>query len=278
MSRSYKKRVNDILELEDPEDRITKIVSFLLLTLIVLNVLAVILETVGRIYNSHIKVFQTFGDLSIIMFSVEYLLRVWSCNADDRYNHPILGRIKYALTPLALIDLMVILPFYLAYLTLDRRLLRSLRILWTFRLLKISRYSKSLQTIMNVVKAQKDELAMSLTAIIFFMILSSTMVYFLEHDAQPQNFPDIPATMWWTILTMTTIGENVYPITPLGKAIGGLIIILGVATFALPTSILTSGFVDELDRQREKAMENYMKNEIEEGRKKDEDERRREGA
>ena len=92
---------------------------------------------------------------------------------------------------------------------------------------------------------------MSFTAIIFFMVLSSTTIYFLEHDVQPQNFPNIPATMWWAVLTMTTIGMNVYPETPHGKVIGGLIIILGVATFALPTSILTSGFVDELQRKRE---------------------------
>ncbi len=83
------------------------------------------------------------------------------------------------------------------------------------------------------------------------MVLSSTVIYFLEHEAQPQRFPDIPATMWWAVLTMTTVGENFYPITPLGKLAGGLIIILGVATFALPTSILTSGFVEELERRRE---------------------------
>jgi len=90
-----------------------------------------------------------------------------------------------------------------------------------------------------------------MSAIIFFLVLSSTMIYLLEHDAQPDRFPDIPATMWWSILTMTTIGENFYPITPLGKLIGGLIIILGVATFALPTSILTSGFVEVLEKRRE---------------------------
>jgi voltage-gated potassium channel len=82
------------------------------------------------------------------------------------------------------------------------------------------------------------------------MVLSSTIIYFLEHDAQPENFPSIPATMWWGILTMTTIGTNVYPVTNLGKIIGSMIIILGVATFALPTSILTSGFVDQLSKKR----------------------------
>ncbi len=261
MDGSFKKRVYDILELEDPEDKTTEIVNFLLLALIVLNVLAVILETVESIYRPHRIIFQQFGEFSITVFTIEYLMRIWSCNVDRKYSSPVLGRIKYALTPLMLIDLMVILPSYLVYLSLDHKFLRSLRIFWIFRLLKVSRYSKSLNTIMDVIKSQMDELAMSVTAIIFFMVLSSTIVYFLEHDAQPQNFPDIPATMWWAILTMTTIGENVYPVTPLGKVIGGLIIILGVATFALPTAILTSGFVDELERQREDARK---KNETEE--------------
>ena len=130
---------------------------------------------------------------------------------------------KFALTPLALIDLLVILPTYVSFaFPTDHQLLRSLRILWTFRLLKLRRYSESLQTIEDVIRAQQRELAMSFTAIVFFMVLSSTVVYFLEHDAQPQRFPDIPATMWWAVLTMTTIGDNFYPITPLGKLVGGL--------------------------------------------------------
>jgi voltage-gated potassium channel len=110
-----------------------------------------------------------------------------------------------------------------------------------------------------VIPAQQRELAMSFTAIVFFMVLSSTVVYYLEHDAQPQRFPDIPATMWWAVLTMTTIGDNFYPITSIGKLVGGLIIILGVATFALPTAILTSGFVEELERRRkEKEDQEHM--------------------
>lgn len=154
--------------------------------------------------------------------------------------------------PLSLIDLMVILPAYTALVfPADHMLLRSLRVLWTVHLLKLSRYSKSLQTIMDVISAQKRELLMSFSAIGFFLVLSSTLIYFLEHDAQPHHFPNIPATMWWAVLTMTTVGENFYPVTPTGKVVGALIIILGVATFALPTSILTSGFVEELEKRRE---------------------------
>jgi len=256
MDQSYKRRVYDILELTDPEERITETVNFLLLALIVLNVITVILESVESIDHAYRNIFQSFSEFSIIIFTIEYLLRIWACDVDKRYGRPLFGRLRYALTPLMLIDLLVILPFYAVYVFPNSRFLRSLRVLWTFRLLKISRYSTSLQTIIDVVKAQKDQLAMSFTAIIFFMVLSSTLVYFLEHNAQPQNFPDIPTTMWWAVLTMTTIGESVYPITPLGKAISALIIILGVATFALPTSILTSGFVDELRRQRDEARKN----------------------
>lgn len=252
MAKSYKLRIYEILETTNTEDKEAEAVNLFMLVLVVLNVTAVVLETVESIYAAHKVLFHYFADISVIVFTIEYILRIWSCDVDPKYRHPFSGRLRFALTPLSLIDLLVILPTYviLAFPT-DHMLLRSLRVLWTFRLLKLSRYSESLQTIMDVIRAQQRELAMSFSAIIFFMVLSSTVIYFLEHEAQPQRFPDIPATMWWAVLTMTTVGENFYPITPLGKLVGGLIIILGVATFALPTSILTSGFVEELERRRE---------------------------
>jgi voltage-gated potassium channel len=252
MVKSYKLRIYEILESTNSEDKTAEAVNLFMLVLVVLNVTAVVLETVESIYAAHKDLFHYFADISVVVFTIEYILRLWSCDVDPKYRHPFLGRLRFALTPLALIDLLVILPTYaaLAFPT-DHMLLRSLRVLWTFRLLKLSRYSESLQTIMDVVRAQQRELVMSFSAIIFFMVLSSTMIYFLEHEAQPHRFPDIPATMWWAVLTMTTVGDNFYPITPLGKIAGGLIIILGVATFALPTSILTSGFVEVLERRRE---------------------------
>jgi voltage-gated potassium channel len=252
MAKSYKLRIYEILEAINPDDRMAEAVNLIMLVLVVLNVAAVVLETVESIYVIHKSLFHYFADISVIIFSIEYLLRIWSCDVAPEYRHPFFGRLQFALTPLALVDLLVILPTYavLAFPT-DHQLLRSLRLLWSFRLLKLRRYSESLRIIEDVIRAQQRELVMSFTAILFFLVLSSTVVFFLEHDAQPQRFPDIPATMWWAVLTMTTIGDNFYPITPLGKLVGGLIIILGVATFALPTAILTSGFVEELERRRE---------------------------
>ncbi|HUI39626.1 MAG TPA: ion transporter [Methanothrix sp.] len=261
MGQISKKRVYEILEATKAEDPTAETVNFLLMALVVLNVIAVILETVETIYRPHRIAFQYFSDISIAVFTIEYVLRVWSCDVDLNYGSALAGRLRYALTPLMLIDLMVILPSYVIFaLPQDHRLLRGLRVFWSFRLLKLSRYSESLQTIVDVIKETQRELAVSFTTIIFFMILSSTIIYFLEHDAQPQSFPSIPATMWWAILIMTTIGTNVYPVTSLGKVIGGMLIILGVATFALPTSILTSGFVDQLSKKRaERISENGQK-------------------
>lgn len=198
MDNSTKTRIYEILESDNPDDRTAEAVNLFMFALVVLNVTAVVLETVQSIYAAHRALFHLFSDISVIIFSVEYILRLWSCDVDPKYSRPISGRIRYALTPLSLIDLMVILPVYatLVFPT-DHVLLRSLRVLWTVRLLKLSRYSESLQTIMDVISAQKRELFMAFSAIGFFMVLSSTLIYFLEHEAQPQHFPNIPATMWW---------------------------------------------------------------------------------
>jgi len=203
MAKSYKLRIYEILESTNSEDKTAEAVNLFMLVLVVLNVTAVVLETVESIYAAHKDLFHYFADISVVVFTIEYILRLWSCDVDPKYSSPFLGRLRFALTPLALIDLLVILPTLaaLAFPT-DHTLLRSLRVLWTFRLLKLSRYSKSLQTIMDVVRAQQRELVMSFSAIIFFMVLSSTVIYFLEHEAQPQRFPDIPATMWWAVLTI----------------------------------------------------------------------------
>ena len=148
MARSYKERVYEILEATDPEDRVAKAVNLAMLILVVSNVAAVVLETVDSLYLAYRDLFHYFANISIVIFTIEYFLRIWSCDVEPEYRRPILGRLRYALTPLALIDLMVILPAYavLAFPT-DHQLLRSLRLLWTFRLLKLRRYSASLETI-----------------------------------------------------------------------------------------------------------------------------------
>ncbi|HWQ19269.1 MAG TPA: ion transporter [Methanotrichaceae archaeon] len=257
MIRELKRRIYQVLEEDIPGDRLGDVVNFVLVALILLNALAVILETEPGIYNPHKLLFRNFASASIAIFILEYMLRLWVSDLDPRYSQPLWGRLWFALTPLALIDLAVILPYILPIFLPDLRYLRAARIFWIFRLLKMARYSESLQTIENVIRSKRYELAVTFMAILFFLVISSSMIYYLEHSAQPQNFPSIPATMWWSVLTLTTIGSaNVYPVTPLGKFVGSFIIILGVGMFALPTGILTSGFVEELQgKQKREAKE-----------------------
>ena len=256
-----KRRIYEILEATDPEDALGRRVNFFIMALILLNVAAVVLESEEAIGARYGSLFDAFGLVSIVAFTAEYLLRLWVADlgpaataARGQRSFDLVGaragaraRVKFALSPLAIIDLAVILPFYLPVVFPDLRFLRGVRVFWLFRLLSMGRYSESMGTLERVVRAKKEELTVTFFAIVFFLTVASSIIYFLEHDVQPESFPSIPATMWWGLLTLTTIGYgDVYPVTTLGKIAGSLIIILGVGMFALPTGILASGFVEEI--------------------------------
>jgi voltage-gated potassium channel len=155
-------------------------------------------------------------------------------------------------TPLALVDLVAILPFYLPMLIrIDFRVLRVLRFVRLFRLLKMSRYLRSLRMFGTVVHEKKEELVIAIGMVLVILLFASSGMYALEHAAQPDAFASIPAAMWWGIATLTTVGYgDIYPITPLGKVLGSVIALLGVGLFALPAGILASGFNDVMQRRK----------------------------
>lgn len=224
-----------------------------IITLILLNVLAIVLESVQPIRQQFQSAFDHFEFFSVIVFTVEYILRIWTANLTPGFKRPILGNIKYAFTPLAIIDLLAFLPFYLPYFGVDLRLLRVLRIFRIFRLLKIARYVKALSFITRVFTQKKEELVISLMLTFFLLLIASTLMYYAESEHQPEGFSSIPETMWWGIATLTTVGYgDVYPITPLGRLLGGIIAIIGIGLFALPTGILASGFSEEIARSKQK--------------------------
>jgi len=248
-----KKRTYDILE-DRTGDKSGRFFMVFILTLIVLNVFAVILETVESFSNQYNAIFVSFEIFSVAIFSIEYILRVWSCTTDEKYKGGIKGRIKFALTPMALIDLFAVLPFYLPFIVrLDLRFLRALRLLRFFRLLKIGRYSEAMGVFGRAIKAKKEELILSVAVISILLILASSAMYYVENQAQPENFSSIPEAMWWGIATLTTVGYgDIYPITALGKILGGVIALLGIAMFALPTGILSSAFTEEIHKKKAK--------------------------
>lgn len=185
----------------------------------------------------------------MVLFTVEYLLRIWSCTADARYSHPVYGRLRFGATPLLLIDLLALVPFYLPFLGLgDLRVLRAVRLLaWAARL---GRYFEGIRTIGTVLRSKMYELLTVVVVLAVMLVLASAVMFYAEHSAQPDHFASIPEAMWWSIITLTTVGYgDVSPITPVGKFMAGIIAVMGIGMFALPAGILGSGFLAEIQRQ-----------------------------
>lgn len=247
---SLKERIFTILE---PGDKGSHPFEVFITALIVLNVIAVILQTVEWIYAQFFAIFDAFEVISVAIFTAEYILRLWSCTVDPRFKDPLAGRIRFAFKPLTLIDLLAILPFYLPMILPEMRSIRAIRLFRLFRILKLARYSRSLNTFMDVLRLKKDELEVMLFALIVMLVVSASVVYQLEHDAQPEAFSSIPAAMWWGVVTLATVGYgDVYPVTPAGKLVGSIVVILGIGLFALPTGILASGFSEVLSSRKSK--------------------------
>ncbi len=251
-----KKRLYEILEVAASGDRLSRIFDIFIISLISLNVLAVIFETIESLSSQYKLFFRSFEIFSVAIFSIEYILRITTCTSDKAYKQPLIGRIKFALKPLIIIDLMAIAPFYLPFIfPFDLRFIRAIRLFRIIRLFKISRYSSSLKLLGNVFKTRKEDLFITAFMIFILLIISSSLMYFVERDVQPELFSSIPDAMWWGVATLTTVGYgDVYPVTKVGKLIGAVISILGIGMFALPAAILGSGFIEEIQKRKKKSI------------------------
>ena len=251
---SIKRRIYEVIEVAREEDIPSRIFDLSIIILIILNIIAVILGTVRNFYITHQVLLRNFEIISVSVFTIEYLLRLWTATYKEGFEHPFFGRIEYIFTPMAIIDLLAILPFYLPMLIpMDLRFLRILRLFRIFRLFKMTRYSKAMQTLGNVIKEKKEELLVTVFIVFILLLTASSLMYYVEVDAQPDKFSSILDAMWWGVATLTTVGYgDVYPITPLGKFLGAVISLLGIGLFALPTGILASGFGEEIRKNREK--------------------------
>ncbi len=227
-----------------------RMIDAFIMALISLNVAAIVLESVESVYAVWEPQFLAFETFSVLAFTVEYLLRVWTCVEDPRYSHPVRGRLRYMASFMALVDLAAILPFYLSFfLPLDSRLLRVLRLL---RIFKLTRHFQSLEILMQVIRQEASVLGSALFIMLVLATLAAGGIYAAEHDAQPEHFGSIPAAMWWAIVTLTTVGYgDVVPVTTAGKLFSGFITLLGVGMAAMPAGIIAAGFTREMQKRRE---------------------------
>ena len=253
-SKSARFYVYELLHTVTIDTRLELYVKSTLTVLIVLNLAAVILETVPTIERDYGSIFYGFELGTVLIFSAEYVLRVWSIVENEKYARPVSGRIRYMFSFFAVVDLLAIMPFYLpAFVSFDLRFLRGFRLLRLLRILKLGQYSNSIGLLTRVAKKKKSDIAVSLSIIVLLFILAGCMLYFVEHGSQPDVVTDIPSTIWYSIAKLAALDYATFvPATPFGKAFDAVLSFLGLILFALPSGIIAAGFIEEIEARKKK--------------------------
>lgn len=249
MTNNYRKAVWKILA-ADQGGRLGKLFSISLMALIIINVLSVMLETVDSLYASYSEIFFAIEIISVSIFILEYLGRVWTATEFEGYESAIYGRLKFVTRPIMIIDLLAIIPiFFTAGVFPDLRSLRVLRVIRILRLLKFERYSESANIFERVLVKRKNELFVAIMAHLVLISLAATLMYEIEHELQPELFSSIPATIWWGLTVVTRAAATGEPVTILGKFLGGILAVLGVGILGIPSAIIAAGLMHEYHKQ-----------------------------
>lgn len=220
--------------------------------LIVLNVLVIILESYEELNNNYSTFFSIFELFSIVVFTAEYLLRLWTADLAYKGSGAFMSRGKFVTSTFGIVDLLAIMPFYLPLLfPFDLRVIRMLRLFRLLRIFKLGRFSKSMKTISSVLRETKSELYITVFVAFILLVLSSTLMYYFENDVQPDKFENIGKALWWSVATLTTVGYgDVYPVTGVGKILSAIIALIGIGFVALPTGIISSAFIEKIQEEK----------------------------
>ena len=250
--KSLQTRYLEILEGHHAGDRWSHFSQMFITALVLANITAVVLESVPWIASHYAHALLWFERISVAIFSIEYLARIWAHGA--RYKVTAggawRGRKAYITSFYGLIDLAAILPFYLQVLFpgLDLRVLRIVRLV---RVFKLSHYSSAIEDLMHAIQGEKRSFIAALYLLLIVLLLFGSLMYFAEHSAQPDKFGTIPESLYWAAITLTTVGYgDVSPVTWMGKVIAVMTAFMGVCTVALLTGIVANAFANQLARRR----------------------------
>lgn len=217
------------------------------------SVLITVIGTEATVVQRWPRLFAGLELFFAAVFVTEYLVRLWVVGANPRYRG-MMGRLRYMVTPLALIDLVAIVPFALGVLGAESLVLRIARLVRLVVLAKFVRFSKAIQLLAGVVHARRFELGFTALVALAVVLGASSALYVLEGELQPEGFGSIPRAMWWACATLTTVGYgDVYPITAMGRVFGAITAFAGVGLIAMPTGILAAALSDALTKAREQA-------------------------
>jgi len=247
-----KTRVHTILEKTPSHDRTALIIQSFLALIILINTIAVVISTVPNLPLFVRPLLFTIITICLLIFTVEYILRLWSCTHNRTLTGMVMNRLRYATQIYMIIDLLSVVPiiFPLVF-SRDFALLHIFRLVSIFKLMRYARRSEAITLLHRVISKKQEIISILVFFLVFEILFSSTIMYLVENAAQPDKFSSIPAAMWWAVMTVTTVGYgDIYPVTPLGQTIAGLVTIGGVLLLALPSAILAAGFMEERQKER----------------------------
>ena len=252
---SIEKALYYIVDENDERNKLSKGFNYFLMVLIILSVGEMALETDDSIFLPYRNYFRIFDFFTVMVFSAEYIIRVLTAHLIPENE----GKTRwqsissYIFSFAGIVDLLSILPFYLDFTNLDLRVLRMLRLMRFLRVFKLTRYNDSMKLVADVIRDKRSEIGVIMGLIIIIMIIVSFIMFYAEHEKQPEQFPNVLGCFWWAIVTMTTIGYgDVFPITGLGKIVGSMMALLGIGLVAMPTGIISAGFLEKINEKRKK--------------------------
>lgn len=263
--RTFRQKIHALVFPSPYGGKLHEYYDFFIVFWVLISVLAVILESVDSIYYNLAVEFVILDAVAVLVFGFEYAFRVYSCVEQPHFAHWFAGRFRYARTPVALIDILAIVPFFLEVFLhhlVDLRFLRAFRLM---RLFKLTRYTGSAGTLFSVVRRELPIIGTSAFVMMLLVVLAASFGYLLEHEAQPDKFENIPTAIYWAVITLASVGYgDISPITPMGRMMTVVMALLGIGIFAIPASILSSGFMQELQSQRQQ-LENELFAMLEDG-------------